>query len=72
VSNGKTYRVWSKLIHRFNYHHMELSYPLNERGQVDTVAWCHWCGLRDRVHDQKRAEEALRAASGEQPPGEKP
>lgn len=38
------YRTWSRFIHRFNYHHMPLSYP-----DDDIIAWCHWCGLRDKL-----------------------
>lgn len=54
---GKRYRAWSRFIHRFNYHYMPLSYP-----DGDTIAWCHWCGLRDKVYDPKAAEARLRAA----------
>lgn len=40
---GRFYQRWQKFIHRHNYHHMELSYPGG-----DIIAWCHWCGLRDK------------------------
>lgn len=53
----RRYKYWQKFIHRFNYHHMELSYPDGE-----TLAWCHWCGLRDKVYDAKATETSLREA----------
>lgn len=36
------YSRWQKFIHRFDYHHMKPN-PTNE------FAWCHWCGLRDKI-----------------------
>jgi hypothetical protein len=48
------YRWWQKFIHKFNYHHMELAHP-----DGDTLAWCHWCGLRDIVYDPTKAKKTL-------------
>lgn len=42
------YRRWSLLIHRYGYHHMQVSYPADEFG-VHPSAWCHWCGMRAKV-----------------------
>ena len=35
------YRHLMRLAHRFNWHHMAVSYPEN-----DKMLWCHWCGAR--------------------------
>ncbi len=35
------YRHLMRLAHRFNWHHMAVSYPEN-----DKTLWCHWCGAR--------------------------
>ncbi len=44
----RRYKYWSKLIHRFNYHHVK---PLLvEPGAV----WCHWCGLRGTDYTKNR------------------
>lgn len=36
------YKNWQKFIHRFNYHHMKPNI-------TKEYAWCHWCGLRDKI-----------------------
>lgn len=54
----RRYKYWQMFIHRFNYHHMELSHPDGE-----TLAWCQWCGLRDRIYDTKAAAASLRDAA---------
>lgn len=35
------YRPVMRFSHRYNWHYMPLSYP-----ERDTIAWCHWCGIR--------------------------
>lgn len=40
------YRTWSRLLHRFNFHHAKVAYL--QGGAIQD--WCQWCGLRmDRV-----------------------
>lgn len=50
------YRHWSLFIHKFNYHHMSLSYP-----DGDTVAWCHWCGIRCKLRTKAEQETLTKA-----------
>lgn len=37
------YRLFSRLIHRFGFHHMERNTSVDPTG---TLHWCHWCGIR--------------------------
>jgi hypothetical protein len=39
---GWFYRRWSLLIHRYGYHHMQVSYPADEFGVHPMV--CSFCG----------------------------
>jgi hypothetical protein len=39
------YRAFMRLAHRYNWHYMPVGGPDHD------LAWCQWCGLRDRVID---------------------
>lgn len=52
------YRKFWEITHKFNWHHMPVSGPLEDgRSQ----AWCQWCGLRDYVFDFDRVRGELNA-----------
>lgn len=40
------YRPLMRLAHRYNWHYAPPIYP-----DLDTMLWCHWCGLRYVVPD---------------------
>lgn len=43
---GWRYRLWSRLLHRFNLHHTTRIGPLvDEDGDSAYVIRCEWCGL---------------------------
>lgn len=43
VLHGLRYRLWARLLHRFNLHHTRLIGPLAPDGGL--VERCEWCGL---------------------------
>lgn len=46
---GRWYRFYSRLAHRFNWHHTVTTRP----GTTDVQDWCQWCGLRSIRIDGK-------------------
>lgn len=46
------YKNWQKFIHRFNYHHMKPNI-------TKEYAWCHWCGLRDKIVDLDKIKDQI-------------
>ena len=46
------YRPWSRLLHRYNFHHASVLGPIEPDGAIQD--WCQWCGLRMNRVNTKR------------------
>ena len=52
---GKVYRSFTKLAHRYNWHHVKIIYP-----EKDMQLWCQWCGLRQTYKLTKGIDGKIR------------